>query len=99
MRCNHPRIADPDAVKPEDWDESQPAEVPDESAEKPDGWLDDEESLIPDPDSQKPDDWDEEMDGEWEAPLIGEEPASVHALKFIFGCTVSFSNRLLQCIC
>ena len=26
--------------------------------------------MIPDPDAEKPDDWDEEMDGDWEAPLI-----------------------------
>ena len=39
---------------------------------KPDGWLDDEENLIPDPDADRPEDWDVDMDGEWEAPLIGE---------------------------
>ena len=26
--------------------------------------------MIPDPDAEKPEDWDEEMDGDWEAPLI-----------------------------
>jgi len=36
----------------------------------PDGWLEDEPENIPDPDADKPDDWDEDMDGEWEAPLI-----------------------------
>lgn len=25
---------------------------------------------IPDPDAKKPDDWDDEMDGEWEPPMI-----------------------------
>ena len=25
---------------------------------------------IPDPDAKKPEDWDEEMDGEWEPPMI-----------------------------
>lgn len=25
---------------------------------------------IPDPDAKKPEDWDEEMDGEWEPPVI-----------------------------
>lgn len=25
---------------------------------------------IPDPDAKKPDDWDEDMDGEWEPPVI-----------------------------
>lgn len=26
--------------------------------------------MIADPDAKKPDDWDQEMDGDWEAPLI-----------------------------
>ena len=34
------------------------------------GWLEDEPDMIPDEDAIKPDDWDEEMDGEWEAPLV-----------------------------
>jgi len=67
------RIADPEASKPEEWDETAPTKIPDENAVKPDGWLDDEEALIADPDSVMPDDWDEEMDGEWEAPLIENE--------------------------
>lgn len=25
---------------------------------------------IPDPDAKKPDDWDDEMDGEWEPPMV-----------------------------
>ena len=64
------KIPDPEAVKPEDWDEDAPRKVLDESAEKPDGWLDDEPDMIPDPDATMPDDWDSEMDGDWEAPLI-----------------------------
>jgi hypothetical protein len=43
------RIADPDAVKPEDWDEDAPYEILDEDAVKPEGWLDDEPLTIPDP--------------------------------------------------
>ena len=39
---------------------------------KPDGWLDDELDLIPDGDADKPNDWDDEMDGEWEPPMISE---------------------------
>lgn len=54
-------------------DESQPMEIPDEDAVKPEAWLDEEEPLIPDPDAEKPDDWDEDMDGEWEAPLVGRD--------------------------
>merc|ERR1719412_2746401 len=26
--------------------------------------------MIPDPEAERPDDWDDEMDGDWEAPLI-----------------------------
>ena len=43
------RISDPDAAKPDDWDEDAPMMVPDEDAEKPAGWLDDEPSDMPDP--------------------------------------------------
>ncbi|GAB1601729.1 calnexin-like isoform X1 [Argonauta hians] len=64
------KIADPDAVKPEDWDEDQPEKIVDEDAVKPAGWLDEEPEDISDPDAEKPADWDEDMDGEWEAPLI-----------------------------
>ena len=43
------RMADPKAVKPDDWDEDAPMEVEDEEAEKPEGWLDDEPDEIDDP--------------------------------------------------
>ena len=43
------RIADPESVKPEDWDEDAPKEIDDEAAEKPEGWLDDEPAEVPDP--------------------------------------------------
>ena len=42
------RIADPEAVKPDDWDEDAPLEIEDEDAEKPEGWLDDEPDEIDD---------------------------------------------------
>lgn len=45
----HCRIADPEAVKPDDWDEDAPRQVPDEDAEKPEGWLDAEPAEIDDP--------------------------------------------------
>ena len=35
---------------------------------KPEDW--DKPEHIPDPEAAKPDDWDDEMDGEWEAPMI-----------------------------
>lgn len=34
----------------------------------PQDW--DQPETIPDPDAKKPDDWDEDMDGEWEPPMI-----------------------------
>ena len=42
------RIPDPDASKPDDWDEDAPRTIPDEDAVKPDGWLDDEPTEVPD---------------------------------------------------
>ena len=66
------RIPDPDAEKPEDWDETEPEMIADESATIPDGWLEEEEELVPDPDAEKQADWDEEMDGEWEPPMISQ---------------------------
>lgn len=65
------KIPDPDAVKPDDWDEDAPAKIEDPDAVKPEGWLDDEPEFVPDSNAEKPDDWDEEMDGEWEAPQVG----------------------------
>lgn len=43
------RIPDPEASKPDDWDEDAPREILDEEAEKPEGWLDDEPEEIDDP--------------------------------------------------
>lgn len=60
-------IKDPDAKKPEDWDDKE--YIPDESDKKPDDW--DAPEHIPDPDAKKPDDWDDEMDGEYTPPLKG----------------------------
>uniref|UniRef100_T1IU60 Calnexin n=1 Tax=Strigamia maritima TaxID=126957 RepID=T1IU60_STRMM len=64
------KIPDPNARKPEDWDEEAPRQLPDPTSVKPEDWMDDEPEMIPDPNAEKPSDWDEEMDGEWEAPLI-----------------------------
>lgn len=60
------KIRDPEAKKPEDWDER--ATIPDPDDTKPEDW--DKPEHIPDPDANKPDDWDDEMDGEWEPPMI-----------------------------
>ncbi|KAL1495055.1 hypothetical protein ABEB36_010535 [Hypothenemus hampei] len=60
------KIKDPEAKKPEDWDDR--ATIPDPDDTKPEDW--DKPEHIPDPAATKPDDWDDEMDGEWEPPMI-----------------------------
>ena len=60
------KVKDPEAKKPEDWDER--AKIDDPEDTKPEDW--DKPENIPDPDAVKPEDWDEEMDGEWEPPVI-----------------------------
>lgn len=60
------KIKDPEAKKPEDWDDR--ATIPDPDDTKPEDW--DKPEHIPDPEATKPDDWDDEMDGEWEPPMI-----------------------------
>ena len=54
------KIPDPDASKPEDWDESEPMMVVDPSASKPATWYDDEPALVADKTAQKPGDWDDD---------------------------------------
>ena len=46
-------MVDPDAAKPDDWDEDAPRQIEDEDAEKPDGWLDEEPAEIDDPGEHK----------------------------------------------
>jgi len=59
-------INDPAISKPEDWvDETM---IDDPEDKKPEDWVD--VKQIADPDAEKPEDWDDEMDGEWEAPMI-----------------------------
>uniref|UniRef100_A0A0N4Z451 Calreticulin n=1 Tax=Parastrongyloides trichosuri TaxID=131310 RepID=A0A0N4Z451_PARTI len=60
------KIKDPDAKKPEDWDEREYVDDPEDT--KPEDWEKPEH--IPDPDAKKPEDWDDEMDGDWEPPMI-----------------------------
>ena len=64
------RIADPEATKPEDWDEDAPFEIVDTDAVKPEDWLENEPKLIPDPEATKPEDWEDEEDGDWVAPTV-----------------------------
>uniref|UniRef100_H2Y8A7 Calreticulin n=1 Tax=Ciona savignyi TaxID=51511 RepID=H2Y8A7_CIOSA len=59
-------IKDPKASKPEDWDDRE--KIPDPTDVKPEDWEKPEH--IADPDAKQPEDWDDEMDGEWEAPMI-----------------------------
>ena len=51
---------------------------------KPEDWEKPEH--IPDPDAKKPEDWDDEMDGEWEPPMIDNPDYKVK----------SFPRRLLM---
>ncbi|KAL5016306.1 hypothetical protein ScPMuIL_005895 [Solemya velum] len=60
------KIKDPEAKKPADWDEREKIDDPEDT--KPEDY--DKPEHIPDPDAKKPDDWDDEMDGEWEPPMI-----------------------------
>uniref|UniRef100_A0A915KQF0 Calreticulin n=1 Tax=Romanomermis culicivorax TaxID=13658 RepID=A0A915KQF0_ROMCU len=60
------KIKDPNAKKPEDWDDKE--YIDDTDDKKPEDW--DQPENIPDPDAKKPEDWDDEMDGEWEPPKI-----------------------------
>jgi calreticulin len=61
------QIKDPEKSKPEDWvDEPK---IDDPEAVKPADW-DDIPAEIPDSDAEKPEDWDDELDGEWEPPMI-----------------------------
>jgi len=59
-------IKDPEAKKPEDWDDRAKIDDPEDS--KPADWEKPEH--IPDPDAAKPEDWDDDMDGEWEPAMI-----------------------------
>jgi len=59
-------IKDPEAKKPEDWDDRETIPDPDET--KPADF--DKPQYIPDPEAEKPDDWDEDTDGEWEPSQI-----------------------------
>ncbi|CAM8928515.1 unnamed protein product [Rhodiola kirilowii] len=61
------KIKDPEAKKPEDWDDK--AYIDDPEDKKPEGY-DDIPIEIPDPDDEKPDDWDEEENGEWKPQNI-----------------------------
>ena len=60
------KIKDPEAKKPDDWDEREKIDDPEDT--KPEDW--DKPEHIADPEATKPEDWDDDMDGEWEPPMI-----------------------------
>lgn len=60
-------IKDPALSKPKDWVDD--AKMDDPEDVKPEGW-DEIPEMIVDPDAEKPEDWDDELDGDWEAPMI-----------------------------
>merc|ERR1712061_14686 len=60
------KIKDPEAKKPDDWVDAAKIDDPEDS--KPEDW--EKPETIPDPDATKPEDWDDEMDGEWEPPMV-----------------------------
>lgn len=65
--CCLPLPQDPNAKKPEDWDERE--RIADPEDKKPAGY-DDIPASIPDPEAKKPEDWNDEDDGDWEPPTI-----------------------------
>ncbi|KAJ2691268.1 hypothetical protein IWW39_000167 [Coemansia spiralis] len=62
------QIPDPDAKKPEDWVDG-PVMIDDAEDVKPEDWVDG-PTTIADPDATRPEDWDDDMDGDWEAPMV-----------------------------
>merc|ERR1712223_523426 len=64
--CHLRRSRIPRPKKPEDWDDR--AKIDDAEDTKPEDW--DQPEHVADPDATKPEDWDDEMDGEWEPPMI-----------------------------
>lgn len=73
------KIKDPSQSKPADWDDKPTIDDPEDK--KPEDWEKPEH--IPDPEATKPEDWDDEMDGEWEAPMIDNPDYKVRILKFM----------------
>jgi calreticulin len=61
------QIKDPNESKPEDWVDSPKMDDPEDV--KPDDW-DDVPAMIPDEEAEKPEDWDDDMDGEYEVPMV-----------------------------
>eukprot|EP00993_Chasmostoma_nieuportense_P000920 NODE_1845_length_1359_cov_114.056818_g1753_i0.p1 GENE.NODE_1845_length_1359_cov_114.056818_g1753_i0~~NODE_1845_length_1359_cov_114.056818_g1753_i0.p1 ORF type:complete len:415 (+),score=95.86 NODE_1845_length_1359_cov_114.056818_g1753_i0:57-1247(+) len=62
-----PSKDDPTDSKPSNWVDTK--EIADPNDKKPSDY-DSIPSQIPDPDADKPEEWDDELDGEWEAPMV-----------------------------
>ncbi|ODV65115.1 Calreticulin-domain-containing protein [Hyphopichia burtonii NRRL Y-1933] len=62
-------IPDPEAVKPEDWDESEPLFIPDPEAVKPEDWNDEEDGEWISPDIINPI-CETKGCGEWQPPMV-----------------------------
>ncbi|SCW01447.1 LAFE_0D12772g1_1 [Lachancea fermentati] len=67
---DRPMIPDPDAKKPEDWNEDEPLHIPDPKRTKPVEWDESIPEYIIDTQAQKPLWWNEEKDGKWVPPSI-----------------------------
>ncbi|KAI3918940.1 hypothetical protein MKW98_017388, partial [Papaver atlanticum] len=61
------KIKDPEAKKPEDWDDKEYIDDPEDK--KPEGYDDIPQEIV-DPEAKQPEDWDESEDGEWTAPTV-----------------------------
>jgi len=61
-------MKDPNAKKPDDWDESQPRLIADPDAKKPATWKNDAPAMILDPSAEKPEEWDD--NDEWTPDMI-----------------------------
>jgi len=61
------KINDPSISKPADWVDETHINDPEDF--KPEGY-DEIKAEVVDPEAEKPEDWDDELDGEWEAPII-----------------------------
>lgn len=64
-------IEDPNAFKPDGWDETQPEYIIDEERiNPPNGWLLNEPQWIPDLNAKKPSTWEDDLHGTWHPPAI-----------------------------
>jgi calreticulin len=60
-------VPDPDAVKPDDWEDIETIDDPDDV---PPPWVENVPQYIPDDSAKRPADWDDETQGAWTPPLV-----------------------------